>query len=236
MPFVRICAAALAALLATSPVEAEDTISLDIITATAGEWLVTPEDGSQGCRVNLGSSATIGGYEIDLDPSCGAAVPAIADAAAWRFAPDGGVAFADALRKTILTFTEQEDATLITAGEPGKRLQLLKAKPGITAAPNAKDLFGPWFMVRPTGESVCMISLSDKPPPAGQESYGLNVRSPCDAGVTKLKLVSWRIEGLSLMLLGSDGASLAFEPDGKGGYSKDAREGGKPLLLVRPRK
>lgn len=218
-----------------APLRAGDDVSPEIVAAMAGEWLLAREDGSPGCRVTLGTASVIGGYEIEVDAGCQKAVPQIAEAAAWRFG-DGGLVLADATRKSLLTFAEQEDATYVAAGDGGARLHLAKAAGGVSAAPNAKELFGPWAMVRPEGERLCMISLSESAPPGGGESYALTIPGTCDPAVMKLKLASWRVEGLALMLYGMDGASLAFEPDGKGGFRKSAREGGRPLLLVRPRK
>jgi hypothetical protein len=49
------------------------------------------------------------------------------------------------------------------------------------------------------------------------------------------KLDTWRIEGVTLVLYGTAGRSLAFYADDSGGFFKAAKEGGKPLVLVKAR-
>ena len=209
------------------------TVSEGVLEAMSGDWLVAPDDGRPGCHLKLGVEAAIGGYGIELAPGCGKALPQIADAAAWRLGSDGGLAFANALRKTILTFVESEDATYATAAEPGKRLLLVKAPDGVNAVTNARDVFGNWSVAGTAGKSVCNVIFSDRPPPGGEESYALSLQGTCEPRLAQSKLVSWRVEGLALMLYGTDGDSLTFEPDGKGGFVEQPRDDGRMLRLVR---
>ena len=207
-------------------------VSAGVIGALAGDWLVAPEDGRAGCQVRLGTEAAIGGYAIALGDACVTALPEIAGAAAWRIS-EAGLSFADATRKTILTFAENEDATYATPAAPGKRLLLTKAPENLQAVPNAAGLFGVWRVIGPGGKAICSLVFSDQPPPGGEESYGLGLAEGCHQRLTRLNLASWRIEGLRLMLYGSDGERLAFMP-ADGGFIEDQAANGKPMRLARP--
>lgn len=204
----------------------------EIVKATAGNWLLAPEDGRPGCRVQLRSNEVIGGYEIRPSPSCLGVRTMMVTVAAWRFDPTtGGLAFSGPQRETLLAFTEMEDGTYASADAAGDRLLLLKAPAGVTSIPNARAVFGSWSVLEEGGGEICSLTFSDQPPPGGEESYALSLAQGCDVKLANLKLVSWRIEGLNLMLYGSDGESFAFQPAAKGTFvAADAKP---PLMLVR---
>lgn len=221
----------LAAAVGLVPVTATAQVSDEIVKATAGDWLLAPEDGTPGCRVQLRTDEAIGGYELRPAPSCTGVRTMMITALAWRFDPSGGIAFVGPERETIVSFAEKEDGTYASAGKPGDVLLLMKAPAGVTAVPNAKAIFGTWSVLRGGNAAICRITFSDQPPPGGQESYALALAAGCDASLTRLKLASWRIEGLNLMLYGSDGDSFAFQPGGKGTFVADDAK--PPLVLVR---
>lgn len=217
------------ALVASAPAGAVDE---EVYRAMAGRWLVAPEAGGRGCILALRTEKTIGGRQVDGVEKCQGAVATLGDAAAWDL-DEGGLVFRNALRKRVLGLREREDATYRQEAAPGKALVMLPAVGTVDRIPNARDLFGQWDLRRPGGPVLCTVGLLDQPPPGGEESYGLRLSKTCDAAILRLKLGSWRIEGLDLMLYGTDGASLAFTPRGDGTFAKAAREGGKPLDLVK---
>lgn len=224
--------ATFAAVLAVAqPARAVDE---EIYRAMAGRWLVAPEAGGRGCILTLRTNKTIGGRQIDGAEVCQGAVAGLQEAAAWDL-DEGGLVFRNALRKRVLGLREQEDATYRQEAAPGKALLMVPAVGTVDRIPNARDVFGSWDLRRPGGPVLCTVGLLDRPPPGGEESYGLTLSKSCDAAIQRLKLASWRIEGLDLVLYGTDGASLAFTPRGDGAFAKAAREGGKPLDLVRTR-
>jgi len=219
-------------LMLAASTTAHAQVSDDIVKATAGDWLLAPEDGRPGCRVQLRSNETIGGYELRPSPPCLGVRTMMVAAVAWRFDPTtGGLAFSGPERETLVSFTEKEDGTYASAGEPGDVLLLIKAPPGVTAVPNAQSIFGSWSVLETGGGDICRLNFSDQPPPGGEESYALAVADGCDAKLANLKLVSWRIEGLKLVLYGSDGESFTFLPAAKGSFVADDAK--PPLMLVR---
>ncbi len=216
--------------VATSAASAQ--VADDIVQATAGVWVLAPEDGRPGCRVQLRANEVIGGYELRPSPSCLGLRTMMTTAVAWRFDPaTGSLAFSGPQRETLVAFAEKEDGTYASAGEPGDVLLLLKAPPGVTSVPNARSIFGSWSLLEKGGADICRITFSDQPPAGGEESYALSLAEDCAAKLTNLKLASWRIEGLNLMLYGVDGDSFAFQPGAKGTFVADDAK--PPLVLVR---
>lgn len=214
------------------PIPASAQVSREIVEATAGDWLLAPEDGRPGCRLQLRTNEVIGGYELRPAPNCMGVRTMMVTALAWRFdQASGGIAFSGPERETIISFTEKEDGTYASPGEPGDVLLLVKAPPSITAVPNAKSIFGTWSVLSGGKAVICRITFADHAPEGGEESYALKLDDACDAKLTNLKLASWRIEGLNLMLYGSDGESFAFQPGGKGTFVADDAK--PPLVMVR---
>ena len=222
-------AAVLSAWLVSTP-QASAQVSKDIVEATAGDWLLAPEYGRAGCRVQLRTNEVASGYELRPSPSCMGVRTMLVTVIAWRFdQANGGIAFSGPERETVIRFTEKEDGTYASDGEPGEALLLMKAPVGVTAVPNAKEIFGTWSVLGSGEAVVCRITFADQPPPGGEESYALE--DGCEAKLTNLKLASWRIEGLKLMLYGTEGESVAFQPGAKGTFVADDAK--PPLVLVR---
>lgn len=205
--------------------------SADIIRAQTGEWLVASDDGKPGCRINLKAQTTVGGMVAVPAKDCTTRVPRLADVAAWRFSD--GVTLADAVRKPIMVFGEDETGILKTRPGAPPAFYMFKAKPGVDRAPHAAAIFGTWQMRRPKGAAICAVTFQDRPPKGGgEESYGLLLDPACDASIKRLKLVSWRIEDVSLMLYGTDDGSLKFEPIVEG-FERIGEPKARPLHLVR---
>jgi hypothetical protein len=220
--------------LASATLAAQAQVSKEIVEATAGDWLLAPEDGRPGCRVQLRTNEAIGGYELRPSPSCMGLRTMMVAVVAWRFdEANSGIAFTGPQRETIVSFAEKEDGTYASDGDPGEVLLLVKAPAGVTAVPNAKNIFGTWSVLKAGGGALCRITFAEDPPPGGEESYALKLDEACDASLTKLKLASWRIEGLNLMLYGTDGESLSFAPSDTGTFITDATP---PLMLVRQKR
>ena len=223
-----VAAHALALLLSCAAAAAQSLP--DYAKDSLGEWLAVPDDGRPGCRIRLTAERTIGGWSAIPAANCAERLPKLAAASAWDY--EQGVRLRDPARKLLVAFEEDETTLLKTRAASGPATMLVRAKAGVERAPFAPDLFGTWVLRRPGGPTLCEVTLLKAPPPGGEESFALRLGSPCDAAVTRLRLVSWRIEDFALMLYGSADASLRFEP-GPDGYEK--AEGGKPLHLVRAR-
>ncbi|MCA0316723.1 MAG: protease inhibitor Inh/omp19 family protein [Proteobacteria bacterium] len=221
---------ALLVLALTVPPAFAQGIDPAILRAMQGSWLIAPQDGRPGCRVTLRTEVIPGGYALALGPDCTQRLPRLADVAGWN--PVDGLKLIDARRRNVMEFREREDGQY-DAPEPSPGYALLRAPDHVTRLPMAPEAFGTWLMKRPDGEVVCRVQLLDRPPPGGQESYAVRVVAQgCQSAVTRLKLVSWRMEMLKLVLYGLDGNSLSFVQTPTG-FAKTAAEGGRPLILER---
>lgn len=201
-----------------------------ILRALAGSWLLAPMNGQPGCRLTLQTTPAIGGYALSLAPDCARLLPRLAEATAWN--PHDGLHLTNAARRNVLSFHEGEDASY-TASEPSPGYALLRAPQTVTRLPMPREAFGAWVLKRPDGEVVCRLQLLNRPPPGGEESFAIRVTAQgCQGAVMRLKLVSWRMEMLKLVLYGQDGASLRFVQTSSG-FAKAPEEGGRPLLMER---
>lgn len=224
---------AAAALCLASGASARAQVSDDIVEAMAGSYLVVPDDGERGCRIRLGRERTIGGYAAEPDPACETTQPKLANVFAWNMG-EGLVNFVDPERHTIMSFAENEGATYRTPGDNVPNYQLVTAAPGVDRAPFVPAILGTWAMQRPGARTICRVTFLDGPPEGGgEESFGLRIGEPCDAAVQRLGLSSWRVEDFQLVLYGTDGDGLSFDPAAGGTFAKSADEGGKPLALVK---
>lgn len=201
-----------------------------ILRSLAGSWLLAPMNGEPGCRLTLQTTPAIGGYALSLAPDCAKLLPRLAEATAWN--PHDGLHLTNAARRNVLSFHESEDASY-TASGPSPGYALLRAPETVTRLPMPRDAFGAWVLKRPDGEVVCRIQLLNRPPPGGEESFAVRVTAQgCQSAITRLKLVSWRMEMLKLVLYGLDGASLRLVQTSSG-FAKAPEEGGRPLLMER---
>lgn len=201
-----------------------------ILRSMAGSWLLAPMNGQPGCRVTLQTTTAIGGYGLSLTPDCARLLPRLGEVTAWN--PHDGLHLTNAARRNVLSFHESEDASY-TASEPSPGYALLRAPETVTRLPMPREAFGAWVLKRPDGEVVCRIQLLNRPPPGGEESFAVRVTAQgCQSAVTRLKLVSWRMEMLRLVLYGLDGANLRFVQTSSG-FAKAPEEGGRPLLMER---
>jgi hypothetical protein len=212
------------------PVEIAGTVPAS--AAVAGIWLIAPEAGGKGCTVNLEEGLTIGGYGVTGNEGCSGGLAKLKDAFAWDFVGPALV-IRDVAQQTLVRVVPQGAGTYAEDKPAGARLLMVKAARGVDRIPTASELFGSWQLRRPGGAAICSLTLQNTPPPGGQESFGLLVADGCDAAVARLKLASWRLEGTLVVLYGTEGGSLSFEPRGAGTFVKAAKEGGKPLNLVK---
>lgn len=189
----------------------------EIVEATAGEWLVAPADGTQGCRVHLKTKVVIGGYAAEQKMPCAASSPLYEKTYAWDFDGNGGVVLRDATRKTLLNFAEQEGGPYTTPAGFEPAMLMVKAPQGVDRAPSPKKLIGAWDLADKNGKRLCGVELLGWPP-GGEESFMLTLSKQCNPAIAKLNLASWRIEDFNLALYGSDGESLIMTPQANGSF------------------
>jgi hypothetical protein len=203
-----------------------------IIKATAGYWFLAEAKSGTGCNLRLYVDKAIGGHAVDAPRGCMVARQPAAAITAWNFDDDGLMILLDPTRHVLFHLKEQEHGAW-TEDAPDGNFSLTPSERDVVAIPVAGDLAATWVMKRPDGPDLCRVTLAGTPPPGGEESFALTVAEGCDPTIASLAFASWRIEGAAVVLHGTEGRSLAFLADGKGGLFKAPREGGRPLLMVK---
>ena len=229
-PMCRL-AAVLTILLLARPAGAAG-IDPEVIRLIAGYWFLAAAATGAGCNLRLGVEETIGGHAVEAPAGCRIGGQPADDIAAWNLDGAGGIVFLDPVRHVLFRLEEQEYGDWTAEGPDGGYV-LRPSEEGVVALPVARDLAASWVMRRPDGPVLCRLRLDDRPPPGGEESFGLTVAPGCDPLIAGFRFASWRIEGAAVILYGEEGRSLAFLRDGTGGLVKAPREGGKPLVMER---
>jgi hypothetical protein len=199
--------------------------------AMAGTWLLAKESGGKGCTLLLEEGPTIGGFAISGTNGCRAVFPAMVEAYAWEFEDKGTIVLRDIGRQTLARMTPKEDGSLFEAKPPADRagdpLRMVRATSSGARLPRAADIVATWQLQRPGGPVICTVTFT-----AAGAAFKVATAPGCDPAIAKLKLVDARWEGSLFILSAPGGGSLSFEPNDKG-FGKAAREGGRPLLMVR---
>ena len=205
-----------------------------VYAAVTGKWLFASEATGKGCVVTLSQDQAIGGRTITGMETCRGPVGLMAEALAWDFTADGGIVFRDATRKLLLTLKEDADGSYFEAGKPaGQRFVFKAANEGQERIFSAREIFGTWEFRRPGGGVLCTVTFANSHPAKRPEFYEMTTQPGCDPGLVKLQLVKWHIEAALLVLVGAETADLSLVPKANGHFVKSAKEGGKPLELVK---
>lgn len=109
----------MAASLAAGAALADDLKSLDLdaldkaeVEDFLGKWEIRNEAGDKRCDVVLKRDMTIGGMQIEVDPTCAKVFPIMDDIAAWRLKEGWAIDLVDAVRQMRLRF-EVPDVTYV---------------------------------------------------------------------------------------------------------------------------
>jgi hypothetical protein len=211
-----------------------NAVDESIYQAIAGPWLFASEAADGACVVTLSSTLVGGHHPVEGAALCSAAVGAIGAASVWELDDAGTLAFRDRRGKPLIRLAEDADGQYYQPGQPhGSRLVLMAANEGSERLVRPADMTGRWIFQRPDGTPVCGLSFGSALLSTGSGFRGLTVAPECDAGLRKLKLVKWHIEGALLVLVGAETADLTLVPKADGSFAKSGKEGGKPLMLVR---
>ncbi len=218
--------------LTSVPARAADDDS--VYEAVAGKWLFASEQTGRGCVVTLSTIPTPMGRALFGVDHCPGAATALGAAAVWDFDAGMDMVLRDLAGKTLLTLSEDDDGNYFQTTRPrGKRLVLLSADEGQERLVTVADMAGTWVFRRPGGAAICSVTFSRERWPSTEEFYALTMAPDCDAGLQKLKLIKWHIEAALLVMVGGETADLTLVPKANGSFLKSAKEGGKPLELVR---
>jgi len=226
-----VAAALLAGFVQSVPALAVDE---NIYQAIAGPWLFASESADGACVVTLSSTIEAGHHAVRDAARCTGDVGQIARARIWELDAEGGLTFRDANGRALIRLMEDPDGQYYQPGKAkGERLVLMAANEGSERLIAPTEMAGHWAFRRPDGTAVCALVFSTALLPKSTSFRGVQLTPECDAGLKKLKLVKWHIEGALLVLVGAETADLTLVPKADGTFVKSAKEGGKPLILTR---
>lgn len=176
----------------------------------AGAWEISNAARDKKCAVTFGAEMAPGGHKLQLDESCAAVFPAIAEAATWAIGPNQALRLLDAKGSALLEFTEVESG-MYEAERKGEGLYFLQTQAALVPARTTEQMFGDWAMLRESGKPLCVVTLSRDV--AEGEAYKLIVKPGCAPAIAGRGLASWRLEGSGLMLSGRAGTWRFEEED-----------------------
>jgi hypothetical protein len=181
----------------------------DAVKALVGDWEISTADREKSCNLSFKSDAVKGGYRIEFDKACASVFPATREVEVWALVKDD-LKLLDAKGRTVFDFTEVETG-MYEAERGNEGLYFLQslASAATPAARTAEDMFGDWVLAR-AGKSVCTLALT-RNGAGGEMGYALRVQPGCDAAVTRLNPVTWRMDRGELVLSSANGQSLRFE-------------------------
>jgi len=92
-------------------------VDASLLADVYGAWEIRDRGGKKRCRVVLLKEPAIGGYGIQVAPTCKAAFPVMEDIAGWRLLENWTIDLIDPTRKTRLHF-ETPDNRYVALGDP----------------------------------------------------------------------------------------------------------------------
>jgi len=227
---MRLAPTLLAMLLLGAP--AAWAVDADMIKSTAGYWFLADAASGKGCNLHLLADEAIGGHGIEAPESCTVGKTSGGDLAAWNLDGQGGLIILDAVRHVLFRLAGEEDGSWRAESSAGT-VTLTPSEKTVVALPTAAAAAGTWQLARPGGQPLCRLTLANRPQASGEGNLALTVAAGCDRSIATLGFDGWMIEGVAVVLHGSGDHSLAFIADGKGGFVKDPKEGGRPLAMTR---
>jgi hypothetical protein len=206
-------------------------VNENIYQAIAGPWLLADEATNDACVVTLSSTIEAGVHRLQGAAGCHGRLAAVAGALMWDLDAQGGLTLRASNRKPLLRLNEDADGQYFEPGDPGRRRVLMAANEGSERLVRLTEMPGKWVFARPDGTPVCPVTFLARKVAADSGFRGLIVAPTCDAGLRKLQLVKWHVEGALLVLVGAETADLTLVPKADGTFVKSAKEGGRPLVL-----
>ncbi|MFM7376720.1 MAG: AprI/Inh family metalloprotease inhibitor [Erythrobacter sp.] len=214
---IRLAATLVLVLAAGAAAQEEEGGSQAMAADLAGDWQIVPVDGSLACPVTFTLAPARGGWQARAGALCATYVPAAAKAAGWTF--EDGMRLLDAKGATVMRFEEDETALPASPSVAAPQFYLIPAIKGFERLRQPGEWEGPWQFTA-KGQKPCILQFG---PPANldalQEGGRVTVRkcrSKALAGMNR-----WQMEGMRLLLFGSNDAQIAFAPDGAETHRSD---------------
>lgn len=193
-----------------------------------GAWELSNSDRDRICAVTFKNEPVKGGFKVEFDKACAESFPMTKDVQAWTLSNET-VRFVDARGRPLMELSEVESG-MYEGERPGEGLIFLQAAAAVPpAAKTPEQMFGEWTISRGSA-AVCTIALSNRA--AGDDSYALQMKPPCDALVTRFNPTLWRMDMGELVLTSPRGEVWRFAA-GDGGNWRRVPENAVAIVLTR---
>ena len=222
---VAFCVAALA-LAAPASAQNASNLKKDMV----GQWELSTTERSKTCVVTMKPDATPQGLKLDLDPSCGAALPFTKAITAWNVKGLDIVRLQDASGQPVIDFTEVE-AGIFEGLRSGEGVYLLQNLAAARAQSRSMDqMIGNWSVTRGSGRSICTLTLTNTE--AATDNFQVFLKPRCEQPVAGFAPTMWRLQRGELLVLSASGEIWRFEPDDNAQWRR-VPDSADPMLLVR---
>jgi hypothetical protein len=232
-PFRSALALALAIAAAASQASAQNPItSNETFKTMIGKWEISNADRDRTCHLTFKADASGTLFKLDLDKACAAQMPELKDVTGWTIGGLDLVKLMDGKGKAVLEFSEVESG-IFEAQRPGEGVFFMQNAGAASAAANVShdQMAGDWGVVRGSGKTVCVITLSKTA--AGDDGFALSVKPGCQNFVTGFGPAAWYLDRGELVLKSSKaGRFWRFEANNPTTWQR-VPEGPEPVNLVR---
>lgn len=219
---IAACVAAIGA------AHAQDATSLK--KSMPGQWELSTTERSKTCVVTLRGDAAGGGYKLELEPACKAALPFTKDIVAWSVKGLDIVRLQDASGESVIDFTEVE-AGIFEGLRQGEGVYILQDLAAARSMAKSMDqMIGDWAMVRGNGQPICGLTLTNTE--AGQDNFQVFLKPKCDAAIAQFNPTQWRLERGQIILLSKSGDAWQFEADDNAQWRR-VPDTADPLIMLR---
>jgi len=230
MRLLRVVAFTIAAYAAAmGPAWAQDAATLK--KEMLGQWELSTTERSKTCVVTMKGDAAAGGFKLELEPACKAALPFTKDIVAWSIKGLGDIVrLQDATGEAVIDFTEVE-AGIFEGLRQGEGVYILQDLAAARSMAKSMDqMIGDWAMVRGNGQPVCGLTLTNTE--AGQDNFQVFLKPKCDAAIAQFNPTQWRLERGQIILMSKSGEAWQFEADDNAQWRR-VPDTADPLIMLR---
>ena len=224
---------AIAAAVAASQASAQNPItSNETFKTMIGKWEISNADRDRACQLTFKSDPSGALFKLDFDKACAAQMPELKDVVGWTIGGLDLVKLMDSKGKPLFEFSEVESG-IFEAQRPGEGIFFMQNAGVTTASANVPldQMAGDWGVVRGSGKTVCVITLTNTA--AGEDSFALSLKPGCQNFVTGFGPAAWYLDRGELVLKSSrPGRFWRFEANNPTTWQR-VPEGHEPVNLVR---
>jgi hypothetical protein len=234
----------LAVLAAVQPAAAQAPAAPNITSSETfrtmlGKWEISNADRDRTCQLTFKSDPAGTLFKLDLDKACATQMPELKDVMGWTIGGLDLVRLVDGKGKPVFEFSEVEN-NIFEAQRPGEGVFFMQTATGTAAAANVSldQMAGDWGVVRGSGKTVCVITLSKTAAEDDASTFALSLKPGCQNFVTGFGPAAWYLDRGELVLKSSrTGRYWRFEASTLANNNQTTwqrvPEGHEPVNLVR---